>query len=108
MYFKKLNFIGHNPPASIITSNYIDYYGNKYKTSHFNAWGYGIWGHYSNIPTEEMCAFKCLTNRVESCTYYFWGNSHCQVGNYNYRGHNIYGSYSDTTKYKVRKDFGKT
>lgn len=92
----------------MITSNYKDYYGSKdYTNSHFSWWPYGIWGHYSNIPSETMCAFKCLVNRIESCSYYFWGNGHCQVGHYNYRGHNLYGDYDGNTKYMVRNDLSE-
>ena len=103
-----MNFIGHTPEESMITSNYKDYYGSRdYSNSHFSWWPYGIWGHYSNIPSEAVCAFKCLTNRVESCSYYFWGNGHCQVGHYNHRGHNLYGDYGGSTKYMVRNDLSK-
>ena len=105
---KQLLTLGHNPSESFITSFYDDYYGNKNKAnSHFSNWQYGIWAHYSNIPTEAMCAFKCYIDTVEHCSFYFFGNNHCQVGHYNYRGRKISGSVNSNTKYMVRKDLSK-
>ena len=92
----------------MISSNFVAYYGHKnYGNFDTQYWAYGIWGHYSNVPTEEMCAFRCFVDTVEHCSYYFWGHGHCQLGHYNHAGHNIYGSYSTATKYMVRNDFSK-
>ena len=102
------NFADRSPSTSMITSNFDAYYGGKHHSnSHTYYWPWGIWGHYNNIPTEALCAFKCYLNSVQSCTYYFYGNGYCQVGHYNYDGYRIAGGWNDNTKYMVRKDFSK-
>ena len=101
LYNKK----GKNPPASIITNNFNDAYGNKDKSlSHYWNWRSGIYGHYSDTPTEELCAFRCLVSWIEKCMYYFWGHGHCQLGNYHNTANQAYGSTNANTKYKVMKE----
>ena len=101
-------FLGRSPGSEMITDFFNDAYGKSTgENSVQKDWGYGIWAHYSNVETEEVCAFRCYILPETTCTYYFWGNSHCQLGHYNYRGHKIYGSYNTDTKYKLRKDYSK-
>ena len=50
----------------MISNNFNAYYGDPaYTNSHNFRWPYGIWAHYSNIPTEAMCAFKCYADTGE-------------------------------------------
>ena len=91
----------------MIDSKFDAYFGSKsHSKSHYIHWPYGIWAHYSNVPNEGVCAFRCYVDTVEHCSFYFWGNGHCQLGHYNYRGHKLSGSYDGDTEYRVRKDLG--
>ena len=90
----------------MITDFFNDAYGKATQTNSVTRhWGYGIWGHYSDVESEAVCAFRCYILPDTTCSFYFWGNSHCQLGRYTHRGHNMYGSYNENTKYKLRKDY---
>ena len=92
----------------MITDFFNDAYGKSTQTNSVTRhWGYGIWGHYSDVESEAVCAFRCYILPDTTCSFYFWGNSHCQLGKYTHRGHNMYGSYNENTKYKLRKDYSK-
>ena len=92
---------------ALIDSKFDAYFGSKsHSNSHYIHWPYGIWAHYSNVPNEGVCAFRCFVDTLEHCSFYFWGNGHCQLGHYNYRGHKLSGSYDGDTEYRVRKDLG--
>ena len=99
---------GKSPPSSIISNNYYDAYGNKDKSaSHYWNWKAGIYGHYSDISSEELCAWRCLVSWIERCMFYFWGNGHCQLGNYISSGNGYTGHIDSNTKYKVLNELSK-
>ena len=101
--------IGNNPDAKIITDNFVDAIGNKHNTqfiSHSDHWYMGMYGHWSDVPTEELCAWRCLSSKLERCMFYFWGHGHCQLGNYINTGNARYGHFDVNTKYKVLKTLG--
>ena len=104
------SLIGRTPPTSIITSNFDSYTGDNLGNYPFlTEWFMkGIWGHYSTYyySTEAHCAIKCLSSTVYGCSFYYYGNSYCQIGNYNYGYGNHYGSISKNAVYKHRKDYG--
>ena len=104
-----LFFLGNNPDATIITDNFVDAIGNKDHAtivSHMDTWYMGMYGHWSDVPTEELCAWRCLSSKLERCMFYFWGHGHCQLGNYINSGNSRTGHFDANTKYKVLKAIG--
>ena len=101
--------LGNLPDESFIPQKFEEYHSEyAYDNSIHYWWNYGIWGTYTDVPTEAMCAFKCYLDTVERCSYYFWGNGRCQLGHYNYRGKGFHGTFkASTLSYMVRKDLGK-
>ena len=102
-------FLGNNPDSTIITNNFVDAIGNKDHAtfvSHMDTWYMGMYGHWSDVPTEELCAWRCLSSKLERCMFYFWGHGHCQLGNYINSGNSRTGHFDANTKYKVLKAIG--
>ena len=86
--------------------------GYKWSTipSHSSVWWYGIWAQYeiysNHLTTESLCAFACMIKWVNSCSFYFYGNGHCQIGHYDKQQWSYKGPIDMHTLYKVRTDLG--
>ena len=101
-----ISLLGNSPDSTIITDNFVDAIGDEFHATYVSYqgdWYYGMYGHWSDVPTEELCAWRCLSSWIERCMFYYWGGGYCQLGNYISSGNSKTGSFDKNTKYKVLK-----